>query len=74
MAANGPLERFFKAVHDVHATGAGVPETSYYPAISRLLEDVGKTLTPKVRPVINIRNEGAGIPDGGRSSCGPVDQ
>ncbi len=65
MAASGPLERFLKAVHDVHATGAGVPETSYYPAISRLLEDVGKTLTPKVRPVINIRNEGAGIPDGG---------
>jgi len=42
-----------------------VPETSYYPAISRLLEDVGLTLTPKVRPVINIRDQGSGIPDGG---------
>lgn len=65
MATDHQLERFLKAVHAVHATGAAVPETSYYPAISRLLEDVGKTLTPKVRPVINIRNEGAGIPDGG---------
>lgn len=65
MAADGPLERFLKAVHAVRATGAAVPETSYYPAISRLLEDVGMTLTPKVRPVINIRDQGSGIPDGG---------
>jgi hypothetical protein len=42
-----------------------VPETSYYPAISRLFEDVGTTLTPKVRPIINIRDQGSGIPDGG---------
>jgi len=49
----------------VRATGAGVPETSYYPAIARLLEDVGATLTPRVRPVIHIRDQGSGIPDGG---------
>ena len=61
----GHLERFLRAVHNVHATGAAVPETSYYPSISRLLEDVGVTLTPQVRPVINIRNSGSGIPDGG---------
>ncbi len=63
MVLSGPLERFLKTVHDVHATGAAVPETSYYPAISRLLEDVGSALTPKVRPVVNIRDQGSGIPD-----------
>lgn len=75
MAPSGHLERFLNAVHAVHSTGAAVPETSYYPAISRLLEDVGATLSPKVRPVINIRNQGSGIPDGGlfvARSSGPV--
>jgi len=61
----GHLRRYLRAADAVHATGAGVPETSYYPAVSRLLEDVGATLHPRVRPIINIRNEGSGIPDGG---------
>jgi hypothetical protein len=63
--ALGHLERFLNAVHDIQSTGAAQPETSYYPDIKRLLEDVGAQLTPKVRPVIHIRNQGSGIPDGG---------
>ena len=59
------LARFLNGVHAVHSTGEAVPETSYYPAVSRLLEDTGMTLSPKVRPVINIKNRGSGIPDGG---------
>lgn len=53
-----------------------MPETSYYPAISRLFQDVGATLTPKVKPVVNIRDEGSGIPDGGLfvvRAGGPID-
>jgi len=65
VADSGDLKRFLTAVHRVHVTGAAVPETSYYPAISRLLEDVGGRLTPKVRPVIHISGGEAGIPDGG---------
>ena len=60
-----PLARFLNGVHAVHSTGEAVPETSYYPAVSRLLEDTGMSLSPKVRPVINIKNRGSGIPDGG---------
>jgi hypothetical protein len=60
-----PLYRFLKSIYAVHRTGEGVPETSYYPAVSRLLEDTGMSLSPKVQPVINIRNRGSGIPDGG---------
>ncbi len=64
-AATGHLERFLKALYEVHSVGVALPETSYYPDIKRLLEDVGASLSPKVRPVIQIRNQGSGIPDGG---------
>ena len=40
-------------------------ETSYYPALSNLLNEVGKHLKPRVRCVINLANRGAGLPDGG---------
>jgi hypothetical protein len=61
----GNLESFLRTVHGVRATGAAVPETSYYPAISQLLERVGAALKPPVKPVIHIRDQGSGIPDGG---------
>jgi len=44
---------------------AGVPETSGYPALARLLDEVGGTLKPKVRCIIHPKNKGDGIPDGG---------
>src|SRR5437870_5484014 len=75
MPTRGHLERYLRAVHAVHSTGGAVAETSFYPAVSRLLEDVGSHLTPKVLPVINIRDEGSGIPDGGlfvQRARGPV--
>lgn len=57
------LKEYAKQVKSV--SGAGVPETSYYPALSNLLNEVGKDLKPKVSCVINPKNQGAGIPDGG---------
>lgn len=45
--------------------GGGVPETSGYGALENLYNEVGKTLKPKVRCIINPSNKGAGIPDGG---------
>jgi hypothetical protein len=74
-SATSHLERFLSAVHAIHSRGAGVPETSYYPDVKRLLEDVGGTLSPKVQPVIHIRDQGSGIPDGGlfiARQSGPV--
>ena len=47
------------------SSGAGVAETSYYSALSNLLNTTGATLKPKVACVINPRSLGAGIPDGG---------
>jgi hypothetical protein len=62
-----PLESYLRELHAIRSTGSAVKETSYYPALSNLLNAVGqdKTLKPKVRCVINIQNRGAGIPDGG---------
>ena len=59
------IERYLTELSDIRATRAHVPETSFYPALEGLLNDVGKTLSPKVRCVINLQNRGAGLPDGG---------
>jgi hypothetical protein len=60
-----PLETYLHDLHEIHASGSAVKETSYYGALSNLLNDIGKTLKPRVRCIINIQNRGAGIPDGG---------
>ena len=60
-----PLETYLRELRDIRSSGAGVKETSYYPALSNLLNEVGRTLQPKVRCIINLKNRGAGIPDGG---------
>ena len=49
----------------IRASGAGVPETSGYGTLATLLNTIGAALKPKVRCVINLQNQGAGLPDGG---------
>jgi hypothetical protein len=58
-------QRYLRDLTRAHASQQAVPETSYYPALERLLNGVGGRLTPAVTAVINIRDQGAGIPDGG---------
>lgn len=60
-----PIEAYFTQLRDIHASGAGVAETSYYIPLAQLLTDLGNKLKPKVTAIINLRNTGAGIPDGG---------
>jgi hypothetical protein len=59
------LHIYLSELHAIHTSGAGVQETSYYPAVSSLFNAVGKTLKPPVRCIINLKNTGVGIPDGG---------
>jgi hypothetical protein len=59
------VETYLSELKDIRASGAGVPETSYYPALAGLFNGVGVTLKPKVRCVMNLKNLGAGMPDGG---------
>ena len=63
------IERYLTDMGEVRGTRSNVPETSFYPALERLLSDVGKNLSPKVRCIINLANRGAGLPDGGLFSA-----
>jgi hypothetical protein len=58
-----PLETYLRELAEIR--GPGVPETSFYPPLRNLLNAIGDTLKPKVRCIINLKNKGAGIPDGG---------
>ena len=60
-----PVEQYLSDMGAIRATQAGTGETSYYTALSVLLNEIGSTLTPKVRCVIQLQNKGAGMPDGG---------
>ena len=61
-----PLLAYFNALNFVRSTGAGVAETSYYPALSALLDAVGAELQPPVRCVGQLANLlGVGSPDFG---------
>jgi len=61
----GILEAYLTELKTVRSSGAGVEETSYYPALSNLFNAVGKTLKPKVRCIMQLQQQGAGMPDGG---------
>src|SRR5437867_5340705 len=60
-----PLVNYVRDLRDIHSSGANVPETSFYGPLANLLNDIGRTLKPRVRCIINPKNQGAGIPDGG---------
>ncbi|MDE2257246.1 MAG: hypothetical protein KGK05_05735, partial [Xanthomonadaceae bacterium] len=59
------LEEFLTAAVAVRSTGAATKETSYYPALGNLLDAIGDSLKPKVRCITQLKNLGAGNPDGG---------
>jgi hypothetical protein len=53
-----PLETYLRDLREIRATGAAAPETSYYGALGRLLDEVGKGLRPKVRSVFQLADRG----------------
>jgi hypothetical protein len=60
-----PLLAYLNELREIRSSGAGTAETSFYPAIKALLDSVGNDLRPKVRCIMNLRDQGAGLPDGG---------
>lgn len=60
-----PIETYFSELRAIHSTGAGTKETSYYPPLANLLNELGRKLSPKVRCVAQLANTGAGSPDYG---------
>ena len=59
------VETYLTELRDIGLYEAGVDETSYYGTLGNLFNEIGRTLKPKVRCIINLRNDGAGFPDGG---------
>ena len=60
-----PLETYLTELREIHDSGAATKETSGYPALAKLLDTVGHSLKPRVRCLIQLKNSGAGLPDGG---------
>jgi hypothetical protein len=60
-----PIEPYLEKLAEIRASGHATDETSYYPAIEALLAELGKPLKPRVVPVLQLKNRGAGLPDGG---------
>ena len=56
---------YFADLRDKRGLGAGTPERSYYPAMSKLLDAIGEQLKPKVLCLSDLSNTGAGQPDFG---------
>jgi len=56
-----PLETYLKDLSEIRSSGAAVKETSYYGPLATLLNEIGKTLKPKVKCIINLQNVGAGL-------------
>lgn len=56
---------YLRNLREIRRSGQVVPETSHYGTLETLLNELGGGLRPRVHTVINLRNRGAGIPDGG---------
>jgi hypothetical protein len=61
----GEIEGYLRDLWQDYASGEAVAETSGYGPLQNLLNAAGRELRPSVRAIVNIRNRGAGIPDGG---------
>ncbi|NQT18769.1 MAG: N-6 DNA methylase [Planctomycetes bacterium] len=60
-----PVEDYLVSLQQIHSTGGATKEESFYGALGKLLDEVGKKLKPKVRCVPQLKNIGAGEPDFG---------
>ena len=62
---SAPVATYIRELGEIRSTGAAVKETSSYGTLANLLNEVGKSLKPRVRCIINLANQGNGLPDGG---------
>jgi hypothetical protein len=58
-----PLDSYLTSLREIRSSGEAVVETSFYPALINLLDEIGKSLKPKVRCISQLKNRGAGSPD-----------
>jgi hypothetical protein len=60
-----PLETYLTSLREIRSSGEAVDETSYYVPLANFFNEIGKSLKPKVHCVLQLKNRGAGMPDGG---------
>src|SRR5262249_9758954 len=65
VASANYLEIYLHELAEIRSSGEATKETSYYSPLRDLLNSVGGELKPKIRCIINLKNRGAGLPDGG---------
>lgn len=59
------VEEYLRRLTEIRGTGSATDETSYYSALENLLNEIGRSLKPRVVCNGQLRNEGAGHPDFG---------
>ncbi|QEC69616.1 N-6 DNA methylase [Panacibacter ginsenosidivorans] len=59
------LEKYIHNLVTIKRSGMAVKETSYYGSLESFLNEIGSSLKPTIRAIINTKNTGSGIPDGG---------
>src|SRR5437763_1566528 len=59
-----PLEVYLQDICQIHTAGSA-PETSYYPALAKLLNELGKTLQPPVTCITHPKGVAGNLPDAG---------
>jgi hypothetical protein len=59
------VAQYLTDLRAIRLTGSATAETSFYPPLDRLLNAAGQKLTPTILFSTQLRNQGAGMPDGG---------
>ena len=59
------VSQYLTDLRAIRLTGSATAETSFYPPVDRLFNAVGQTLKPSVLFSTQLRDQGAGMPDGG---------
>jgi hypothetical protein len=59
------VAQYIAELRAIRSTGSATAETSYYPPLSQLFNFAGQSLKPVVLFSTQLRDSGAGVPDGG---------
>jgi len=59
------VAQYITDLRAIRSTGSATAETSFYPPLDRLLNTAGQKLKPAILFSTQLRNQGAGMPDGG---------
>ena len=65
MPAEYSVVEYIADLRAIRSTGSATAETSFYPPIDRVFNAAGQNLKPAVLFSTQLRNSGAGLPDGG---------